>query len=62
MNSKRLANTVQKLLDGRITIEPESRDGQDGFRFRATGTIEELLTGVFSGHFGHIPILGEIRP
>lgn len=40
---------VTKLLTDRLTIAPESRDGRDGFRFRATGSVAKLIAGVVPG-------------
>ena len=34
-----------KLLAGKVEFKPEERDGQAGFRFQATGTLEKLLAG-----------------
>lgn len=42
---------VTKLLAGRITFAPEERDGHQGFRFTATGTVEKLVEGVVPGCF-----------
>ena len=40
---------VVKLLEGRLTFEPETRDGRRGFRFHAVGTVAKLVTGVVPG-------------
>ena len=40
---------VTKLVDGRVTFQPEECDGRAGFRFQATGTIAKLLDGVIYG-------------
>lgn len=40
---------VQKLLAEKITFKPEERDGQLGFRFEATGTLERLIAGMVPG-------------
>ena len=40
---------VTKLVDGRVTFQPEDCDGRAGFRFQATGTVAKLLDGVIYG-------------
>ena len=34
-----------KLLAEKLTFTPVERDGRQGFDFKATGTVEELLAG-----------------
>ncbi len=41
---------VVKLLEGRLTFEPETRDGRRGFRFHAVGTVAKLVSGVVPGN------------
>ena len=36
---------VSKLLAEKISFAPEDRNGEKGFRFEATGTVEKLVTG-----------------
>jgi len=36
---------LRKLLQGRLTVTPEERDGVPGFRFTGKGTLQDLLTG-----------------
>ena len=40
---------IVKLLVGRLTFEPETRDGRRGFRFHAVGTVAKLIAGVVPG-------------
>ncbi len=40
---------VVKLLEGRLTFEPETRHGRSGFRFHAVGTVAKLIAGVVPG-------------
>ena len=40
---------VTKLLAGRLTFVPERRNGLNGFRFQATGTVDKLIAGVVPG-------------
>ena len=40
---------VGKLLAEKLTFAPEDRDGQPGFRFRAAGTVEKLISGAVPG-------------
>ena len=40
---------VVKLLEGRLTFEPETRNGRRGFRFHAVGTVAKLISGVVPG-------------
>ena len=40
---------VSKLIANRITFTPEVRDGEPGFRFQATGTVEKLVSGLVPG-------------
>ena len=39
---------VGKLLAEKISFAPEDRNGERGFRFEATGTVEKLVTGAIS--------------
>jgi len=40
---------VVKLLEGRLTFEPETLAGRRGFRFHAVGTVAKLVSGVVPG-------------
>jgi hypothetical protein len=42
---------MTKLVDGRVTFQPEECDGRAGFRFQATGTVAKLLDGVIWREF-----------
>ena len=37
---------VVKLLEGRLTFEPETRAGLRGLRLHAVGTVAKLVSGV----------------
>jgi DNA invertase Pin-like site-specific DNA recombinase len=37
---------VEKLLTGRLTVEPETRGGRRRFRFKGVGTVTKLVAGV----------------
>jgi len=42
---------LNKLLAEKLVFTPEDRDGQRGFLFSATGTVEKLIEGTVPGRF-----------
>jgi hypothetical protein len=42
---------VTKLLEDKVTFTPET-NGRKGFRFRASGTVVKLVTGLIPGFVG----------
>jgi hypothetical protein len=52
---------VTKLIKGKIVVTPETSGEQPGVRFEATGTIEKLIAGTFSGVFSRLLCLPRHR-
>ena len=52
---------VVKLLEGRLTFEPETRHGRCGFRFHAVGTVAKLIAGVVPGEVSTLQAVASPR-
>ena len=52
---------VVKLLDVRLTLEPETRDGLRGLRLHAVDTVAKLVSGVVPSKLSCLQVVASPR-